>query len=526
MKKKPLLMIIIVSLIVVLAGCGLFSDQDTTTSQTTNPGGITEIEFYSLNDFHGGAYGDEGFHTISGIVDFIKYKQDVTEHMTVMAAGDIFQGTVMSNYYHGRPLVEIMNMMGMDGFTLGNHEFDWGLEEIGRYSDGNLENGEADFPFLAANIIEKDTGEMLPWTEPYVIREFDGVRVGVIGVIGDVINSIAASRTEDVIFEDPEDTVHDYARTLREEEDCDIIVVYAHGYEYSFNNDEVAGFTDGHRVDAIFNGHTHDGVAGAIPRSNPDALPLFYAQADNYDSYLVKIILRYDKGKDELVGGFSDQVYAEAITGTDEQTDQIIATYENDADYVEFSTEVLAVSDGYYDRYDLAPWAASVIRDYMSVDVGAVNSGGFRVSMVEGEITMGDFLAIYPFDNVIKTTELSGNQLKTLYADSQHEDIILDNGIEEIGGVLYVGGTEVEDGETYTVGAVDYIFDKTDYIFLDGENIQTTDVFIRDLLADDLRNETGTFNPNDGTNYTGNENLSEHIFPEYEDMFTPVFIRR
>ena len=72
--------------------------------------------------------------------------------------------------------------MEFDAFVIGNHEFDWGLDKIARYADGDPENGEADFPFLAANIVCE--GKKLDWTEDYVIVEREGFKIGIIGVIG------------------------------------------------------------------------------------------------------------------------------------------------------------------------------------------------------------------------------------------------------------------------------------------------------------------------------------------------------
>ena len=81
-----------------------------------------DIYLYSVNDFHGGAYLD--FDSFSSISNEIRYMKENYDHVLALTNGDIFQGTAISNYYYGRPLVEAMNAVDFDGFIIGNHEFD------------------------------------------------------------------------------------------------------------------------------------------------------------------------------------------------------------------------------------------------------------------------------------------------------------------------------------------------------------------------------------------------------------------
>jgi hypothetical protein len=122
---------------------------------------VQTITFFSINDLHGTAYSD--LQSFSRMAKYLYDRNQNQENTIVLASGDMFQGTAFSNYYYGRPLVEIMNHVGFDSFTLGNHEFDWGIDKIAAYRDGISENGEMVFPVLAANIVSKSTGEPFPW---------------------------------------------------------------------------------------------------------------------------------------------------------------------------------------------------------------------------------------------------------------------------------------------------------------------------------------------------------------------------
>jgi len=502
--KKFFILIFTLIILIGFTACdsrNLTTDVSTDTSNTTTEAlsQFQDINLYSINDFHGGTYTD--IENLSDIGYFLKYQKENNDNAIVLANGDIFQGTALSNYYYGLPIVDTMNNIGFDGFIIGNHEFDWGIDEVLKYKDGNLDNGEMTYPILAANIVYEDTQETLENTIPYITQEINNVKVGIIGLIGDVINSISASRTENIEFLDPADTVYDYAEELRTEEDCDIVVVYIH--EGSDINSEIASFTGDHYVDAVFNGHTHREEASSISRS--EGFPLLYAQASNgSDALFAQITLRYDNVNEEVVSGSASVITEALLSGMiDFDILSIIDSYSNDTEYRTFVNEYLTdIASNYY-RDDLAVWGASVIRDYAGVDIGAINSGGFRNTMYSGILTMGDLIEIYPFDNYIKTSEMTGLQILNFYEDviQGDEDVVFDDHITYDGDTLYIGGNAVVLSQTYVVGAVDYIFDKTYYDFLNGENITQTTMLIRDLIVQDLQNETAVFDPSDGTNY-------------------------
>lgn len=534
--KKNTILILLVLLSLSFIGCDNTSttSNNTTTSHTTQPSTTqttssvtTEemitaenryqvIDLYSVNDFHGGAY--NGIEALTDISGFIEYRKAVNENTIFLTNGDIFQGAALSNYYYGRPIVEAFNLMSLDGFVLGNHEFDWGIDEILKYRDSDTDNGEMVYPILAANIVYKDSQNPLPNTVPYIIKEVSGVRVGVIGLIDQLEDSISASKLENIEFKDPVETTYHYARELRVDEDCDIVVVYIHGSSEYYNSD-VATFTGEYRIDAVFNGHTHRNEMGEIDRSYE--VPLFYAQANNRSgdghAYVAHISLEYDRLEEKILYESYNRYYDEnpniskasnyagrQVTKYDDiDVDQILNEYANREEYMALTQEVLTTSNSRYDKYDLAPWGANVIRDYLNVDFASVNVGGFRADMENGEVTMGEFMVIYPFDNYIKTCEMTGSEFRELVTDLQGEDIVWDDSVKKQNNRLYINGELIDDFATYTIASVDYVFDKTDYGFLDGDNIRNTGFLMRDLLVEDLRNVPDGlyFNPYDGTFY-------------------------
>lgn len=107
---------------------------------------------------------------------FDYFRKQNPEGFVLLDAGDILVGAPIINLTDGAPIIEIVNLFGYDAMTLGNHEFDHGRETMARVLPG------ASFPLLCANIIEKSTGNRLPYVEPFVILEKKGVKIGVLGV--------------------------------------------------------------------------------------------------------------------------------------------------------------------------------------------------------------------------------------------------------------------------------------------------------------------------------------------------------
>ena len=310
------------------------------------------------------------------------------------------------------------------------------------------------------------------------------------------MDSIAASRVQNIEFLDPVDVIEDYSKYLRTEKAVDIVVVYIHsGSEINF---EIASLTGDSRVDVVFNGHTHKTEASTIEINGSN---LIYAQASsNQYSLMAKIKLTFDRERKEITNFDATILSQSDIFETDNEVDSIFETYKTDTTYLEFVNEVLTYAEDDYGRYDLGKWGATTIRDYLGIDIGAVNYGGFRTTMYQGEVTMGDLVVIYPFDNVIKTSKMTGKQITDFYLSNPY-DVAFDYGLTSDGYTVYLNDTPLEPGKYYTVGAVDYIFDKTDFDFIDGIDITYTGQYMRDLLVMDLIASNNSFNPANKTSY-------------------------
>jgi 5'-nucleotidase len=173
------------------------------------------------------------------------------EHVLLLDSGDIFQGTPYFNVFGGEVEFRAMSAMGYDVATLGNHDFDnrtEGLVDVLPH---------ADFEFVSANYSISDRG-LRDRVRPYVVREFDGVRVGIFGLGIAFRGLVTPTHHRGVAYTDPVEAAHRVARALRRER-CSLIICLSHlGYRYE--SGRVSDTVVAERVpeiDLILGGHSH-----------------------------------------------------------------------------------------------------------------------------------------------------------------------------------------------------------------------------------------------------------------------------
>lgn len=193
---------------------------------------------------------------LGGVVRRVSFvKQYRAEHPGVLLfdCGDFSQGTPYYNMFRGELEVKMMNLMGYDAMTIGNHEFDFGLENMARLFR------MADFPVVCANYEVAGT-PLEGLVKPYVVLERQGVRVGVFGLSPRVEGLVQAANCEGIVYRDPIPVAREMARLLRKEERCDVVICLSHlglyGSGLGDAGDEVlAAQTEG--IDLILGGHSH-----------------------------------------------------------------------------------------------------------------------------------------------------------------------------------------------------------------------------------------------------------------------------
>ncbi|HHT55607.1 MAG TPA: bifunctional metallophosphatase/5'-nucleotidase, partial [Acholeplasma sp.] len=414
------------------------------------------LDIYYLNDTHGAVLKKDEELGLSYIGNYIKeqYKNNPLGSLFI-AGGDMFQGQLISNDNKGALMVEIFNELNLDAFVIGNHEFDWGLETILKYFDPSETGIKANFPILGANVVEKATNARPDFIDSHVIIKRRGLKIGIIGVIGDNLeSSIATLRVKDYYFSNAYQAVVTTANEIKN--DVDIILVVNHHNDQNFNN-RVSSID---KVSAVFNGHTHSTYTGLLNNKIP------YIQSGSNGKYVGNVKLEFDKYKN-LTNGIAINIKNHNdLNSYDYIIEALINQYYNNIKHL-YEEEILTASY-YLSTTDLANYIAKIMKKVTGAVAGFQNSGGTRATISNGQkITAADIFQVFPFDNQIIYTDVTGSQLKKLLDDSY---------LYSNSNISY---SDIKNNEIYRVATNDYIFYSSyqSYAFKDKEGILYGDMY-------------------------------------------------
>ena len=457
------------------------------------------LDIYYINDFHGAILPDSDQLGMAYIANFlVTKKEENPDNVIILAGGDILQGTALSNYYAGYSTISMMNEMYFDAFTLGNHEFDWGLETVTAYFDGDDSNGEATFPLLGANVFYEGTSTIPDGIEPYTIIKRAGLKIGIIGTMGyGLESSIATSKITGYEFAEPVAIIESYSYHLRTIEDVDMVFVVSH--DTGRINDGVAALSGDYRVDAIFNAHSHSNYA----QTNL-GIPIIQSGANG--EYVGHVRFSFDENG-MLSGYYAENLdfYDTDLFHTQNTTVQaLIDTYQLETDAL-FNDPLLVAGDD-LSQGELTLWIARLMRITTGSDIAFHNIGGTRTDIEDGDmINLGVLYQVWPFDNIVKTVWLTGAQINSFKAGP---------------GSFYDTEIEVFDDNTYyKVATNDYVFDKDYYPFVNGEYPENTGLLLRDIAVTELELQAILYD----SFLTTNDILSGSLIPDDDQ---PIFNAR
>lgn len=457
MKKTINLLLILVISIFFLSAC---------EEEYIIPEDVNTVNIFTMNDTHGAFVTDE-YPGMEKVSMTIKGMESEYGRFLRIANGDIFQGSYVSNVNHGKPLVEAMNYLNFDAFVIGNHEFDWGIEKIAQYKDGDPSNGEADFPFLAANIVYKESGEKLSWTDDYVVVENNGYKVGIIGVIGhNLEDSIASEMVADYEFLHPREIVEELASELRIDNECDVVVVATHNYNDWEINDYL-GLPDESRIDAIITGHTHRKISAKQLRNDGFSVPII--QCDDKNETVGAVIIEMDAENNPVSSTIRH--YNPNDYPVDRKMKELIDKYSADINegnrVIGYTTEKL--SEGRIGR----EMVQAMFEKY-DVSFAFINTGGVREELKTGNIRIKDIFEVFPFDNRIILTTISGYQLSRLIS-AQSSFLYSYPRFEML---------NIETGKTYQIVTIDYVFTGSYYTSYFKDSPREDKELMRDLFIE------------------------------------------
>ncbi len=465
----------------VFAAVILLAIFHTLSPATISAQGLTrEVTILYTNDFHSAfdpipAYWLKGAPKLGGaahLTTLIKQIRRRERPVFLFDTGDMFTGQ-LSFLTRGEALMEMMMSMEYDAMAIGNHEFDYGGDNFEK------QMYRVPFPVLGANIFYKGTNHR--FSRPYTILERDGVRLGVIGIIGQDARSVALpSGITHLDFPDPIPIVRELVAELRAH--VDLIVVLAHQgktgpmqtdaearpeVQRDFEEDiRLCGEVEG--IDVFVGGHAHRGIEK--PFVHPKTKTLI-VQTYGYGTRLGYLKLRLRDKKiighsGELLKVWSDRLppdplIAAKIKRYKEQVAPQIGK-------VMGKLKTRLVRD-YNRESSLGSFVTDVLREVTGAEIAMTNAGGLRADLPVGEVTNGNVLDALPFVNSLVICEMTGAQIREVL----EQGFSLERGMIQVSGLRAVydlnrsigrrliewqiGGRAVDEARTYRVATNSFI---------------------------------------------------------------------
>lgn len=412
---------------------------------------------YHTSDTHGFYYPRNGVGGFAALANVIK---SGPEPYLLLDSGDFANGTAEAKRSKGIKSALIMNKVGYDATTVGNHEFD--------FKEGAVEPlfTALHFPVLAANFLDAKTKQYPPNVKPYKIFTVDGVKVAVIGLA----NTEPTNPTKKYKFTKPLKALRKILPEV-EAQHPNVVAVIVHD---SLKDDKhgIKPYVEqiarkfGGRVHLVFGGHAHKII------QNEKINGVLFTESGCYTTYVSKVTVETDDQTGKFVSAAS-----ELITLDTHQVgqDKDIAAYTESlkepgmdevfgvaAETITRESSVAEYKDG-----PLNDWIADLGRAYAGTQIFVHNNGGTRVNMQKGIITKRDTVDIHPFENTIFKMTANGKFLKFLVKNS-----LLPRSLFTYSGMtityrnhkgkikdlqLFVDGKPVEDKEIYTLATNEYI---------------------------------------------------------------------
>jgi 2',3'-cyclic-nucleotide 2'-phosphodiesterase / 3'-nucleotidase len=373
----------------------------------------------------------------------IKRIQKENELVITLDNGDVIQGTPMTYHYVKKmadktnPMVKVLNHLNYDGAVIGNHEFNYGMRTINDAVD------QSNFPWLCANIIDKQTGKPY-FGQPYLIKEFtNGLKAAILGVTTHYIpNWENPEYIEGLAFKDAFDAVRQWVGYIRENEKPDIMIVSYHGgFESDIETGEQTephtGENQGFRIcseidgiDVLLTGHQHRQLTGMVKG-------VLILQPGSNGQYLgcADIVLDKINGKWEIVGkeprllpvGFEEedehvlQLTNEYETRTQEWLDQPIGFIQGD----------MTITDPLEARmieHPLVEFINKVQMDALGVNISNTALFNNSATGFPTTVTMRDLVSNYVYPNTLTAIEISGKDMKHALERSASYFLLNDKG--------------------------------------------------------------------------------------------------
>lgn len=430
-----------------------------------------DVQLLSFNDLHGnleppaGSSGrvtevqhDGTTKTIdAGGVEYLathlREAREGNKYSITAAGGDMVGASpLISGLFHDEPTIEALNKLDLDVTSVGNHEFDEGAKELARLQKGgchptagcytNEEFEGADFPYLAANVLDEKTDK--PILKPYWVWKKKDVKVGFIGVtLEDTPGVVSADGVKGLKFKDEVETINKYAKVLQRQGVKSIVALIHEGGlpasgSYNYNCDS-PGAGDGisgpivdiaknitPQVDALVTGHTHAAYVCTVP--DPAGKPRMVTSAASFGRLYTDTTLTYDR--------FTGDIARTSVKSANHVVTRTVAKAPDMTELIsKWNTLAAPIGNraiGYISADISNTGTESPIGDLIAdaqlahgkeldpeTDLALMNPGGVRAPLTyaakasegDGVVTYAEGFTVQPFSNTVNLQDFTGAQL-------------------------------------------------------------------------------------------------------------------
>jgi 2',3'-cyclic-nucleotide 2'-phosphodiesterase (5'-nucleotidase family) len=444
----------------------------------------------------------------ANLAAFVKQEKRAHKAAFLFDAGDFFTGPHLSSLTRGRAVVEIMDTMGFDAVSIGNHEFDHGWDNL------LVQLSQARFPVLLGNVFFQNSQVPL-WNTPWVILEKDGVKVGVIGLHGRFAfdDTVSAATWVGLEARDEVAYLQKYLDELRPKVDITVLLIHEGmpGRQSSRGGTDVRRALDADLktaaavkgLDVLISGHAHMGTPQPLRAGST-----LIVSTDSGGINVGRLVLDLDERtrKPAFKAFELKTIYADEWR-PDPGTQAVIDTWLGRLDAIareKVWTAPAPLTRSYGESSPLGNLAAdALLASFPGAQLALTNSGGIREDIPAGEVSMGAVLAAFPFPNKAVALDLTGRELRALLEHAAG----LTNGVLQVSrGVrvrydsrrpagqrilsVTVDGRSLEDGTTYRVATNAFLADGGDgyRVFPSGRNRRVrSGYYVSDAVVDHLK---------------------------------------
>ena len=319
-------------------------------------------------------------------------------------AGDLVQGTPVSSIFKGLPVYEIANLLGIDAATLGNHEFDYGWQQVQVFLK------TATYPIVSSNLVDGQ-GKLMT-SAPYVILKVNGLRVAVIGAMTGALADLTNPKAVGDWHPLPAlATARKYAAEVRDKSDLVVLLGHITGEE------ERAFLADAPEIPVLVTGHLHVGLPEAVTRNGRILVRVKY-----YGEEIGKLTLQVDTAKKAPLAGWRWTRIPVDATAPPPAEDVAREVNRWEAQVSARVDVPLAVAKRAFNKADLKALLEQAMREESGADFAFLNLGGVRDTLPQGQLLERHIWDIMPFDNMLVVGTFRGRDLPEVVTRNRKVD--------------------------------------------------------------------------------------------------------